>query len=120
VARALIDDLEATRRLAEASAWRVALFEAGLESTETFEAWLAADEGNAQAWRRVCSSWDRFDRDAMEPELIIARRDVLERVRRQKALRFAGVNRWGMGGRAAASLLAVAVLGAGIGLGVWR
>lgn len=114
-------ELEETRRLAEASAWRVALFEATVESTENFEAWLAADDGNAQAWRQVCDSWDRFNQDAMEPELIIARRDVLERARREKARRFTGVGRWRSPGlRIAAALALTVTLGLLIGLGVWQ
>jgi transmembrane sensor len=116
-----IGEFGETRRLAEASAWRVALFEADLESTEDFEAWLAADHGNPRAWRQVCGSWDRLDRDAMEPELIIARRDVLERVRRQKARRFAGASRWRSSAmRIAAVLVVTAIVGLLIGLSVWQ
>jgi transmembrane sensor len=114
-------EFDETRRLAEAAAWRVALFEADLESTEDFEAWLAGDHGNPLAWRQVCGSWDRLDQDAMEPELIIARRDVLDRVRRQKARRFAGSRGWGSSTmRFAAALVVTAMVGLLIGLSVWQ
>jgi transmembrane sensor len=116
-----MSEFDETRRLAEASAWRVALFEAELESTEDFESWLAADDGNALAWRQVSASWDRFGREAMEPELIIARRDVLERVRRQKERRFAEGKRWNSPGvRIAAALIVIAILGLATGLGIWQ
>jgi len=117
-----IDGTNETRRLVEASAWRVALFEADLEATEDFEAWLASDPRNAEAWRQVSAGWDRFGQEAMEPELIIARRDALERARRQKQRRFAGAEGWRFGGGAkiAASLIAVLLLSSGVGLGVWQ
>jgi len=117
-----IDEADETRRLVEASAWRVALFEADLEATEDFEAWLASDGRNAAAWHQVSAGWDRFGQEAMEPELIIARRDALERARRHKQRRFAGAGGWRFGGRAtiAATFLAMVVLGGTAGFGVWR
>ena len=116
------EDIDETRRLVEASAWRVALFEADLEATEDFEAWLASDGRNAAAWRQVSAGWDRFGQEAMEPELIIARRDALERARRHKQRRFAGAEGGRFGGRAtiAAAFLAVLVLSTLFGFGVWR
>jgi len=119
------DDMAETRRLAEASAWRVALFEADLETNEGFEAWLAADPRHLEAWRQVSASWDRFGDEAMEPELIVARRDALERARRHRQRRVAGAGAWsgvwnGTGMRIAAALVLVVALGVGVGFGLWR
>ena len=114
------EQIDEIRRLAEASAWRVALFEADLEATEDFEAWLASHPRNADAWKQVAATWDRFDENATEPELIVARRDALERARRTRQRRFAGTGRRGAEVGIAASLLAVASLGALVGFGVWR
>jgi len=113
-------EIDETRRLVEASAWRVALFEADLETTENFETWLASDARNAQAWNQVALTWARFDENAMEPELIIARRDALERARRQRQRRY-GAGRFSIAARAiAASLLVVAILGGAAGFGAWQ
>jgi transmembrane sensor len=65
------------RRLAEASAWRVRLTEMDAESTEAFEAWLADDPGNQDAWARVEAPWNRFGENPAAPELIAARRMAL-------------------------------------------
>ena len=115
------DDEDETRRLAEASAWRVALFEADLEATADFETWLAADLRNAEALRQVSGTWDRFGEVALEPEFIIARRDALERARRHRQRRFAGSPRWNwsMAG-IAASLLVLVLAGPLVGFGLWR
>ena len=67
----------AARCLAEASAWRVHLTEIDAESTEAFEDWLAANPGNADAWRRVERTWNRFAENPAAPELIAARRAAL-------------------------------------------
>lgn len=121
MADTIINEIDETRRLAEASAWRVALFEADLEATEDFEAWLAADARNAIAWRQVSASWDRFGDEAMEPELIIARRDALERARRHRQRRFAGAGRWNsIGLRIAAALILAVFSSAVVGLGLWQ
>lgn len=61
------------RRLVEASAWRVHLTEIDAESTAEFEAWLASDPRNADAWARVESPWDFFGAHAAEPSVVAAR-----------------------------------------------
>lgn len=76
------------RRMAEASVWRVRLSEADLESCTEFEAWLAAEPGNAVAWASVQGSWRISEEFATGPELMAARRDALHRARR------AGGRRW--------------------------
>jgi transmembrane sensor len=98
------------RRLAEASAWRVRLAEAGVESSTGFEAWLDSDEANAEAWRRVQAPWTAFGETATSTALMVARRDALNNARRQSHRRWAGRS-WV--GRAAAACAAVAVLAAG-------
>jgi len=95
------------RRLAQASAWRGALAEAGVESTAGFEAWLAEDARNAAAWRQVQGPWQAIGDAATSPEVMAARRDALHRARR------AGRRRWaarpGVGRRVAASVAVLAV-----------
>lgn len=61
------------RRLVEASAWRVHLTEIDAESTAEFEAWLAADPRNADAWERVESPWGFLGTHAAEPAVVAAR-----------------------------------------------
>jgi transmembrane sensor len=107
-----------TARLAEASAWRVALHEADADSSADFEAWLASDPRNRDAWRQVGAVWDRFDEDA-EPELSAVRRGALERATRERRRRLAAARRWKVGRLAAAVALGV-FLSTAIGVGVWR
>lgn len=64
---------DASRRLVEASAWRVHLAEIGGDSTAQFEAWLLADARNLEAWQRVEAPWDFFGEHAAAPELVAAR-----------------------------------------------
>lgn len=122
MADATSDTPEALGQLTQAAAWRVALFEAGVEANAEFEAWLAADPENAAAWQRVCGPWDLIGDSAMAPELIVARRDALERARRRQQQRLG--SRWTAGGRwprlvagIAALALAAAIVG---GYGLWR
>jgi transmembrane sensor len=81
---------EDLRRLAEASAWRVTLSEHDLESSEAFEAWVAVDARNGEAWARAQSGWARFGEAATAPEIMTARRDALDRARRAQARRAGG------------------------------
>jgi transmembrane sensor len=69
----------AMRRLASAAAWRVRLTEEGLESSATFEAWLAEDPANEAAWREVNAPWDLLGEQAAHPEVVMARRQALAR-----------------------------------------
>jgi transmembrane sensor len=104
---------EDLRRLAEASAWRVTLSEHDLESSEAFEAWLAADARNGEAWTRAQSGWARFGEAATAPEIMTARRDALDRARRAQARRAGG---GGVSARFAAAAAAVLVVSGGAGL----
>jgi transmembrane sensor len=72
-------DDEAMRRLASAALWRVRLTEEGLESSATFEAWLAEDPANEAAWRQVSAPWDLLGERATNPEVVAARRQALAR-----------------------------------------
>jgi transmembrane sensor len=75
------------RRLAEASAWRTSLTEAGLEGSPELEAWLDADADNAKAWRQVNAGWSAVGDAAVSLEAIALRREVLGRARRQGGAR---------------------------------
>ncbi|MBX3483025.1 FecR domain-containing protein [Phenylobacterium sp.] len=83
------DQDDGARRLATASAWRVALADGDAETSEDFEAWLSADARNADAWARVQASWAIFGDHATAPEMMAARRDALEHARRRGQRRFA-------------------------------
>lgn len=96
------------RRLAEAGAWRARLSEEGAESSSAFEAWLTADPGNAAAWAKVQSGWLAVGEAAASPELMAARRNALDRARRQS-------HRRGRVGPAAAVMAASLLLTIGIG-----
>lgn len=74
------------RRVVEASAWRVRLTALDAESSEEFEAWLAADPLNAEAWRRVEAPWDFLGDHAAEPEILAARSAALSSARRLSEL----------------------------------
>lgn len=66
-------DEDASRRLIEASAWRVHLTEIGAESTAQFEAWLLSDVRNLEAWRRVEAPWDFLGDHAAAPDILASR-----------------------------------------------
>jgi transmembrane sensor len=108
------------RRLAEAAGWRVVLSEADVETSDAFEAWLATDPCNAEAWAEAQALWDHFGEHAASPEIIAARRDALERASRSQRRRLYAGRRWSAGlDRIAASIAAVAVLAALGGAGAW-
>lgn len=69
------------RRLAEAAAWRSALFDIDAETTVEFEAWLAADVANKAAWERLNASWSYVGDHATSPELLAARQAALQDAR---------------------------------------
>jgi ferric-dicitrate binding protein FerR (iron transport regulator) len=73
------DGEDEMRRLACAAVWRVRLTEAGLESSAAFEAWLAEDPANEIAWRQVSKPWDLLGEQAVNPEVVAARREALAR-----------------------------------------
>jgi transmembrane sensor len=66
-------------RLEEALAWRARLAETGLESSEAFEAWMAADPANAAAWGDTEDAWALLDdpQVAQSPDLMAIRRRAL-------------------------------------------
>lgn len=72
-------DEEAMQRLASAAVWRVRLTEEGLESSATFEAWLAENPANEAAWRQVNAPWDLLGEQAANPDVVAARRQALAR-----------------------------------------
>jgi transmembrane sensor len=109
------------RRLVEAAAWRAHLTETDQDTTPAFEAWLVAEEGNRQAWHRVCHSWDFLGEQATSPELLDVRRRALADARssgRQRWLADAFRGRFrrvriaaGLGVLAIAGYLAVTLMG---------
>lgn len=76
---------EEMRRLASAAVWRVRLTEEGLESSATFEAWLAEDPANEAAWRQLSAPWDLLGEQAANPEVVAARRQALARASARSA-----------------------------------
>lgn len=104
--------------LAEAAAWRVRLADAGMDSCEAFEAWLAVDAAHVEAWRRVDGPWALIGDHATAPELMALRRDALHRARLHGRRRWMGFS--GLAGRAFAAAAVVAVLAAGIGAWAWN
>jgi transmembrane sensor len=104
-------------RLAEAAAWRMQLQESGAESSEPFEAWLAEDPGNAEAWRQVQKPWDVFAEQASAPVVLEARRAALGRARAARRWSHRTVRLNGASfARIAGAAAAVAALAAGIGI----
>lgn len=100
---------DADQRLTEAAAWRVRLTEAGVETSLEFEAWLAADEANLDAWAKVDTPWALLGEHANSPALVARRREALARAERASArLRDQG----SMWRRLAAAAFLVVVLGA--------
>ncbi len=108
-----------TRRLAEATAWRVTLSEAGEFTSPEFETWIA-DPQNEAAWDQVQSGWNIFDEHAEVPELLAWRRDALARAHRE------GRRQWGKvgspGWRIAAAACVIMFVGIGLFLtsSLWR
>lgn len=104
------------RLLAAAAAWRVRLAEAGLESSEAFEAWLAADAGHRAAWAQVNGPWELLGDHATAPELMAARRNALHRAHRQGRRRWLGAfalpARW--------AVAATVLLACGVGTYFWN
>src|SRR5437588_1067615 len=59
-----------TTRLSQAAAWRVRLAENDLEACPELSAWLAEDERNLAAWKRVQAEWTLFAEHATSPEIL--------------------------------------------------
>lgn len=104
--------------LPQAAAWRVRLADAGAESCEAFEAWLAADPAHAEAWRQVDGPWTVVGDHATAPELMALRRDALHRARLHGRRRWRGPP--GLARRGIAAVAAAAILAVGIGAWVWN
>lgn len=105
-------------RLATAAAWRVALAEAGQESSLDFEAWLASDSANEAAWAQVQAPWRHMGEHATAPEALAAREEVLQYVRKEQQQRRSTKRQW-LGPRMVASAaVAFAVLTV-VAIGAW-
>jgi len=110
------DTLRTDRELLEeAAAWRLRIFgeqEPAPADAEAFERWLSASARHQDAFDRTGAAWDLLEPHAAEPEVIRARRDALEFARRSNRNRWTdGLTRRGSF-RIAASIAAVAALGA--------
>jgi transmembrane sensor len=100
------------RALGEAAAWRAHLTEAGTETSEAFEAWLAAAPENRAAWDRIQEPWALFGEHAAAPELVELRRAALADARGTRRRRFRHF-RFGSKPRFAAVATVLIVLAAG-------
>jgi transmembrane sensor len=100
-----------TSRLTQAAAWRVRLAENDLESCPELSAWLAEDERNETAWKRVQDDWALFAEHANSPEILELRSDALAHAyeagqgRWVRSRRFASTHRLAI----AAAILTLAV-----------
>jgi transmembrane sensor len=75
-------------RLTQAATWRVRLAENDLDECPELSDWLAADERNVAAWKRVQDDWALFGEQASSPELLELRSRALVHARE------AGRGRW--------------------------
>src|SRR3546814_11543350 len=107
-----------TRQLAEASAFRVRLAEAGMDSSEALEAWLEADPTHRAAWAPVNDPWELIGDHATAPALMAMRRDAPSRAPRLGRTRWNG-RPWPGRHRASEAMIAVLV-GCGIGAHKWN
>src|SRR3546814_12903314 len=82
-----------TRQLAEASAFRVRLAEAGMDSSEALEAWLEADPTHSAAWAPVNDPWELIGDHATAPELVALSRAAPSRAPRLGRTRWHGRQR---------------------------
>ena len=103
-------DFGALQPIVAAAAWRVHLNEAGVTTTEAFEAWLAADTRHRAAWEDVEGSWNAFGAGASELETFAARRAARNDAERVVSARNAAAMRpWRI--IAAAAIIVGAMLG---------
>ncbi len=68
---------EETRRLEQATAWRLRLAESRSETCPELKEWLAADTRNCAAWYKVQAPWEILGDHATSPEIIHLRRAAL-------------------------------------------
>ncbi len=101
-----------TALLETAAEWRLRLSGEAAEPdpvvADAFSRWLVADPAHAEAFDRTAAGWRLFEPHAAAPEVVRARRDALDFARRSGA----PSRRSAL--RIAASVAAVAVLGAGV------
>lgn len=101
--------------LEAAAAWRVRMFGEGEPDpaeAAAFDRWLSADPRHQDAFDRTSTAWDLLEPHAAAPEVINARRDALDYVRRAGADRWASRLTRRMSFRIAAGVAAAAVIGA--------
>lgn len=110
-----MNEIEEQNRLQQAIAWHLRLAESRNETSEAWEAWLAADVRNAAAWHKVQTPWEILGDHATTPEVIHLRRAALAHANgfSRPAPRRRRVTALGLG--AAAAL----ILTLGLGL-LWR
>ena len=68
---------EETRRLEQATAWRLRLAESRSETCPELEEWLTADTRNCAAWYKVQTPWEILGDHATSPQIIHLRRAAL-------------------------------------------
>jgi transmembrane sensor len=102
-----------TCRLTQAAAWRVRLAENDVEGCPELFAWLAEDERNAAAWRRVQEDWAVFAEHASSPEILELRAAALAHAHEAGQSRWVQSRRFAMAHRLgiAAGILVLAVGG---------
>ena len=99
-----------------ALAWclRLAEGEFGAAERDAFDAWLAADTGNAALFDEAVAIWGAVEDQAGAPEMVVLRGQALESVRQANMLRWARGRFFSARALAIAATLLVAVLA-----GVW-
>src|SRR5579862_1898090 len=104
---------EPSARVAEAADWfcRLHSEEADVEDLTRFDRWRESDPENAAAYHRVRATWSAVGSYGSAPEIMAARREVLEQVGRQARRR-----RWAWGKAPMKWALVAAAAAAVIGL----
>ena len=100
--------------LEEAAAWVVRLrAEPSDADLERFDAWRSQSELHVRCFEEASEAWAAFGGHSTSPQLLIMRRDALDRARRQK-------NRWHRRPVVAAVALLAIVPALGIAWHQWR
>ena len=101
--------------LQTAAAWRLRIFGEGEPDpaeAAAFDRWLSADPRHQEAFDRTSAAWDLLEPHTATPEVIRARRDALDYVRKAGGRRWASRISRRTSFRIAASVAAAVVLGA--------
>jgi len=98
---------EETRRLEQATAWRLRLAESRSETCQELEEWLVADARNSAAWYKVQAPWEILGDHATSPEIIHLRRAALAHANGAAA---GSRSRFGLNRRAALAASAAAII----------